>query len=62
MGAEDSGGSRGGYRPNHASGSGPELTRRNFLKAGGGALAGIYALRLAGCASHRTGGDPTFCS
>ena len=53
MGAEDSGGSRGGYHPNHASGSGPELTRRNFLKAGGGALAGIYAVRLVGCAPQQ---------
>lgn len=26
-----------------------ELTRRKFLKAGGGALAGVYALQLAGC-------------
>ena len=29
--------------------AGRELTRRTFLKAGGGALAGAYALRLAGC-------------
>ena len=29
--------------------AGQELTRRNFLKAGGGVLAGIYALQLAGC-------------
>ena len=52
MGTEESSGSRGGHGPNHAaaSGLGPELTRRSFLKAGGGALAGVYALRLAGCA------------
>ncbi|MDQ3590511.1 MAG: sulfatase-like hydrolase/transferase [Actinomycetota bacterium] len=29
--------------------AGQELTRRNFLKAGGGVLAGVYALQLAGC-------------
>ncbi len=29
---------------------GPVVSRRGFLKAGGGALAGIYALRLTGCA------------
>jgi arylsulfatase A-like enzyme len=51
MGAEERSRTQGGYRPNSAgaSGLGAELTRRNFLKAGGGALAGIYALQLAGC-------------
>jgi arylsulfatase A-like enzyme len=29
--------------------AGQELTRRTFLKAGGGVLAGVYALQLAGC-------------
>ena len=29
--------------------AGQELTRRNFLKAGGGLLAGVYAMQLAGC-------------
>jgi arylsulfatase len=52
MGAEERSGSRREGRSNHEAGSdaGRGLTRRTFLKAGGGALAGIYALRLAGCA------------
>jgi arylsulfatase A-like enzyme len=52
MGAEEGSGSRREGRANREVGPlpGPELTRRGFLKAGGGALAGIYALRLAGCA------------
>ena len=29
--------------------AGQGLTRRNFLKAGGGVLAGVYALQLVGC-------------
>jgi arylsulfatase A-like enzyme len=53
MGAEKRSGSRE-YRSEDARASldadaGPELTRRTFLKAGGGALAGIYALQLVGC-------------
>lgn len=31
------------------------LTRRDFLKTGGGALAGAYALALAGCGAHGGG-------
>ena len=49
MGAEERAGSHGVNRPNPAGSSGSRLTRRGFLKAGGGALAGIYALQLAGC-------------
>jgi arylsulfatase A-like enzyme len=54
MGAEERSGSRGGYRSKDTrassdAGAGPELTRRTFLKAGGGVLAGFYALQLAGC-------------
>src|SRR5215210_2832024 len=51
MGAEERAGSHGGDHTSCAtrSGAGPELTRRTFLKAGGGALAGIYALQLVGC-------------
>jgi arylsulfatase len=53
MGAEERSGSRE-YRSEDArassdAGAGPELTRRTFLKAGGGVLAGIYALQLGGC-------------
>jgi arabinosaccharide transport system substrate-binding protein len=33
------------------------LTRRGFLKAGGGALAGAYALGLAGCGGSEQGGS-----
>jgi arylsulfatase len=65
MGAEERSGSRGGDRSNHTRGSGdaaagfgPELTRRNFLKAGGGALAGIYALQLSSCAPQESGRRP----
>jgi len=58
MGAEESSGSRGGSLPIYASGSGPELTRRNFLRAGGGALAGIYALRLVGCSPKQARRQP----
>ena len=52
MGTEEGYGPRreGRLRGDAGSGRGPEMSRRGFLKAGGGALAGIYALRLAGCA------------
>lgn len=33
------------------------LSRRDFLRAGGGALAGVYVLGLAGCGSSGGGGD-----
>ncbi|MBA3491511.1 MAG: extracellular solute-binding protein [Rubrobacteraceae bacterium] len=33
------------------------LTRRSFLKAGGGALAGAYVLGLAGCGGSEQGGS-----
>ncbi len=35
------------------------FTRRHFLKATGGALAGAYALSLAGCGGAQTGGGGT---
>ena len=33
------------------------LTRRGFLKASGGALAGAYVLGLAGCGGGEEGGS-----
>ena len=58
MGAEERAGSHGVNRPNPAGSSGSRLTRRGFLKAGGGALAGIYALQLAGCEPQEAGRRP----
>jgi hypothetical protein len=44
--------------------AGQELTRRNFLKAGGGVLAGVYALQLAAAseAFHASLIGPTYSS
>lgn len=56
MGAEEGSVSRREGRANRegGSGSGPRLTRRGFLKAGGGVLAGVYALRLTSCAPQES--------
>ena len=33
------------------------LTRREVLKLGGGALAGVYTFAVAGCGAHGGGGS-----
>jgi arylsulfatase len=60
MVAEERSGSHGGNLPIPvvAPGSGPRLTRRSFLKAGGGALAGIYALQLKASAPQEAASRP----
>src|SRR3712207_2004826 len=49
--------------PMHEDGDTRRLTRRHFLKVGGGALAGAYALGLAGCGGGgQASGELTFFS